>query len=110
MADTTTAQALEIARMEEDLSIARRQFSDLLCEHTVATNRITELEAQVAQYKQDAERYRWLREKSAYVAVNPHHRTCLWVLRNVFEIPNKDFNAAVDAAREAPPCQTNTKN
>jgi len=57
------------------------------------------LRAEVERLQVDAERHRWLRDNSAYVAANPHARTCLWVLRGVFEIPGQGFDAAIDLAR-----------
>lgn len=55
--------------------------------------------ALVGELQRDAERYRWLRDKSAYVGVNPHARSCLWVLRGIYEIRGAGFDAAIDAAR-----------
>ena len=56
------------------------------------------LEMEIDALRADAERYRWLRDKSAYVGVNPHARPCLWVLRGIYEIQGKGFDAAIDAA------------
>ena len=51
--------------------------------------------------REDAERYRWLRDNSAYVGVNPHSKTCLWVLRGIYEIDGAGFDESVDAAIRA---------
>lgn len=51
--------------------------------------------------REDAERYRWLRDNSAYVGVNPHSKTCLWVLRGIREIDGAGFDEAVDGAIRA---------
>jgi hypothetical protein len=68
--------------------------------HTTTVTQEPKFDVDEAMRK-DAERYRWLREHSAYVGVNPHHRTCLWTLRNVYEIPGESFDAAIDAALAA---------
>lgn len=65
----------------------------------LAADNIEEQAKEIAELRVYAERYRWLRDNSAYVAVNPHARTCLWTLRDVFEIPGQGFDAAIDAAR-----------
>lgn len=57
--------------------------------------------AEIDALKKDAERYRWLRDNSAYVGVNPHAKTCLWVLRGIYEIEGEGFDAAIDAAMKA---------
>lgn len=48
---------------------------------------------------EDAARLEWLDKNAAYVGINPHAKTCLWVLRDVPEIPGKGFREAIDAAR-----------
>jgi Spy/CpxP family protein refolding chaperone len=62
-------------------------------------NRLLRTQLEAAQ--KDGERYRWLRDNSAYVAVNPHARTCLWTLRDIYEVPMGSFTYAVDAAMAA---------
>lgn len=59
---------------------------------------IADLRAKVKSLEADAERLDWLAKNSAYVAVNPHHKTCLWTLRNIFDARGDDFRTAIDTA------------
>ena len=61
---------------------------------------IESLIAKVESLTADAGRLDWLAENSAYVGVNPYSRTCLWTLRNIFEIEGKSFRESIDAAKE----------
>jgi hypothetical protein len=59
----------------------------------------------------DAARYRWLRDKQAYVAIQPHYHDLSidkrtgWTIRLVTGHDN-NFDVAVDAAMAAPPKDT----
>ena len=64
--------------------------------------RIARLLDALDEARRDAERYRWLRDKSAYVGINPHARTFLWVLRGILELTGQGFDAAIDAAMKEP--------
>ena len=75
----------EIARLRGIVPEALEKLNDELCAENEAL-------------RADAERLKFLREKSAYVGINPHARTCLWVLRGIYEIPGQGFDAAIDAA------------
>ena len=59
--------------------------------------RIAALEAERDALKQDAERYRWLREKLVYQKSGPHYG---WTLDEL--IPGDERDAAIDAAKEKP--------
>jgi hypothetical protein len=59
--------------------------------------RIAALEAERGELKQDALRYRWLREKLVYQKSGPHYG---WTLDEL--IPGDERDAAIDAAREKP--------
>lgn len=58
---------------------------------------LEEAQAKLAAAEKDAERYQFL-ETRAYVGVNPHHKTCMWVLRGIFELPGQSFEVAIDTA------------
>ena len=64
---------------------------------TAAGARIVALEAERDALKQDAERYRWLREKLVYQKSGPHYG---WTLDEL--IPGDERDAAIDAAKEKP--------
>ncbi len=53
------------------------------------------LKAELAAAQKEAERLAFV-ESRAYVGVNPHTKTCLWVLRGIYELPGQGFRAAID--------------
>lgn len=67
--------------------------------------RANQLEAEVAGLREDAARYRWLREKQAYIGIHPHYKDLPieqrsgWTIRLVPDVKNS-FDAAIDAARK----------
>ncbi len=57
--------------------------------------RYCEVSEQLDAAQKDAERLAFV-ESRAYVGVNPHAKTCLWVLRGIYELPGQGFRAAID--------------
>jgi hypothetical protein len=61
---------------------------------------------EIAALRADAERYRWLRDKQAYVGVQRHYQYLPveqrtgWTIRLITG-NDEDMDAAIDAAREA---------
>ncbi len=66
---------------------------------------IAALRAEVAGLREDAQRYRWLRNKQAYIGIHPHYKDLPieqrsgWTIRLVPDVKNS-FDAAIDAARK----------
>ena len=97
-----------VAALETDLAAARAEVERLnaLADAISRDCNATALERNEARAERDAaiadaERLQWLQNNAAYVAVNPHAKTCLWTLRGVFEIEGQGFIAAIDGARGA---------
>lgn len=84
----------------EDLQAELKEISQAINDdrHDL-TNTASEI---ISELRTDAERYRFAKSR-AYVGVNPHAKTCLWILRGIFEVkydPQKihGFDAAIDEA------------
>jgi len=82
-------------QIEADRDIAFR-------DRDMAHKQLAAKDAEIAELREDAERYRFARSR-AHVAT-PRLKSCLWILRGVFEVkynPSEihGFDAAIDAAR-----------
>lgn len=98
MFDRVVELQTENAALKAELANEKRQHAIWESEHLKEYGK---LQAELAAAQKDAERLAFV-ESRAYVGVNPHNRTCLWVLRGIYELPGQDFRAAIDEAiREA---------
>ena len=87
----------ENARLKDRLEAQFKRLTSMDGLLANADARIAALEAERDALKQDALRYRWLREKLVYQKSGPHYG---WTLDEL--IPGDERDAAIDAARSKP--------
>jgi len=103
-----TARNQELKRLQEENAALRAQLSAQVKETADSLHddavKLKEAAVQPADADAvDAKRYRWLKERQAYVAVHPHykdlplHQRTGWTIRLV-NGDSDSFDAAIDAA------------
>ena len=89
--------ALNLAReLEREIERLRERVSVYAALAAAQHDRAERAERELAEVRQDAERYRWLRDtKMTYEQAGPHYGWCISEV-----IPGDDPDAAIDAARK----------
>lgn len=104
-ASVSAAKDAEISRLKHRIALHDPCNGRMAGEPPRYTPECVVLRAEVAGLREDAERYRWLRDKQAYIGIHPHYKDLPieqrsgWTIRLVPDVKNS-FDAAIDAARK----------